>query len=92
LELLLSVLQALECSPAVQICGALLIAAHPAAFFLVAGYSESLFLMALLGFIYWSTAEGRSAEILGSGARYRDVGNANCWTCMHRFSGGALGI
>src|SRR6266487_4469647 len=46
-----------------QICGALLIAAHPAAFFLVAGYSESLFLMALLGFIYWSTAEGRSAKI-----------------------------
>ena len=49
-------------SPAVQISGALLIAAHPAAFFLVAGYSESLFLMALLGFIYWSTAEGRSAK------------------------------
>jgi hypothetical protein len=48
--------------PAVQICGALLIAAHPAAFFLIAGYSESLFLMALLGFIYWSTAEGRSAK------------------------------
>jgi hypothetical protein len=48
--------------PAVQICGALLIAAHPAAFFLVAGYSESLFLMALLGFIYWSTTAGRSAK------------------------------
>ena len=48
--------------PAVQICGALLIAAHPAAFFLVAGYSESLFLMALFGFIYWSTAAGRSAK------------------------------
>ncbi|HWH90584.1 MAG TPA: hypothetical protein VNV64_02185 [Candidatus Binatia bacterium] len=49
-------------SPALQICGALLIAAHPAAFFLIAGYSESLFLMALLGFIYWSVAEGRSAK------------------------------
>lgn len=49
-------------SPAVQISGALLIAAHPAAFFLVAGYSESPFLMALLGFIYWSTAKGRSAK------------------------------
>src|SRR5213595_261984 len=49
-------------SPALQICGALLIAAHPAAFFLIAGYSESLFLMALLGFIYWSTAEGRYAK------------------------------
>jgi len=48
---------------ALQVCGALVILAHPAAFFLVAGYSESLFLMALLGFIYWSTAEGRSAKI-----------------------------
>ncbi len=50
-------------SPALQICAALLILAHPAAFFLVAGYSESLFLMALLGFIYWSTAEGRAAKV-----------------------------
>src|SRR5215510_7905737 len=50
-------------SPVLQICGALLIATHPAAFFLIAGYSESLFLMALLGFIYWSTAEGRSAKV-----------------------------
>jgi hypothetical protein len=50
-------------SPALQICGALLIAAHPAAFFLIAGYSESLFLMALLGFIYWTTAKGRSAKV-----------------------------
>ena len=48
--------------PSLQICGALLIVAHPAAFFLVAGYSESLFLMALLGFIYWSGAGGRSAK------------------------------
>jgi hypothetical protein len=51
-------------SPALQISGALLIAAHPAAFFLIAGYSESLFLMALFGFIYWSIAEGRSAKVL----------------------------
>jgi hypothetical protein len=50
-------------SPGLQICAAFLIFAHPAAFFLVAGYSESLFLMALLGFVYWSTAEGRSAKI-----------------------------
>jgi len=50
-------------SPALQFCGALLILAHPAAFFLVAGYSESLFLMALLGFIYWSTAQGRHVKI-----------------------------
>src|SRR5881409_911 len=49
-------------SPALQICAALLILAHPAAFFLVVGYSESLFLMALLGFIYWSTTEGGAAK------------------------------
>src|SRR5437762_1219135 len=49
-------------SPVLQICGALLIVAHPAAFFLIAGYSESLFLMTLLGFIYWSTAPGRAAK------------------------------
>src|SRR5262249_5653428 len=49
-----------------QICGTLLILAHPAAFFLVAAYSESLFLMALLGFIYWSTAEGRAARVLAT--------------------------
>jgi len=53
-------------SPAVQICAALLILAHPAAFFLVVGYSESLFLMALLGFIYWSTAAGQSAKLLAA--------------------------
>src|SRR5437899_1975494 len=49
-------------SPALQVFGALSILAHPAAFFLIAGYSESLFLMALLGFIYWSGAEGRAAK------------------------------
>jgi len=46
--------------------GALVIAAHPAAFFLIAGYSESLFLMALLGFMYWSSGEGRAAKILAA--------------------------
>ena len=50
-------------SPALQVCGALLIVVHPAAFFLIAGYSESLFLMTLLGFIYWSSAEGRAAKV-----------------------------
>ena len=49
-------------SRGLQVCGALLIVAHPAAFFLIAGYSESLFLMALLGFIYWSSAQGRVAK------------------------------
>jgi hypothetical protein len=47
-----------------QTFGALAIVAHPAAFYLVAGYSESLFLAALAGFIYWSTREGRTARVL----------------------------
>src|SRR6266581_5529894 len=51
-------------SPTLQFFGALSILAHPAAFFLIAGYSESLFLMALLGFIYWSSADGRAAKVL----------------------------
>jgi hypothetical protein len=40
--------------------------AHPTAFYLVTGYSESLFLMALLGFIYWSGAEGRKAKLIAA--------------------------
>src|SRR5213595_328671 len=53
-------------SSTLRFFGALTIAAHPAAFFLIAGYSESLFLMALVGFIYWSSAEGRAAKILAA--------------------------
>jgi hypothetical protein len=53
-------------APSLQICGTLLVLSNPAAFFLVAAYSESLFLMALLGFIYWSTAEGRTARALAT--------------------------
>jgi hypothetical protein len=53
-------------APSLQICGTLLILANPAAFFLVAAYSESLFLMALLGFMYWSSAEGRSSRVLAA--------------------------
>jgi hypothetical protein len=50
-------------SPPLRFFGALTIAAHPAAFFLVTAYSESIFLMALLGFIYWSSKPGRGAKI-----------------------------
>lgn len=46
--------------------GVAAIAAHPSAFFLVAAYSESLFMMTLLGFMYWSTAEGRAAKVLAA--------------------------
>ena len=51
-------------SPRLQFFGALSILAHPTAFFLVAGYSESLFMMGLFGFMFWSTAEGRAAKAL----------------------------
>lgn len=50
--------------PVLQVGGTLLILTHPASFFLIAAYSESLFLAALLGFIYWSTAKGRTARVL----------------------------
>jgi hypothetical protein len=50
-------------SPTLRFFGALAVVAHPAAFFLVAGYSESLFLMALFGFIYWSSAEGGRSKL-----------------------------
>src|SRR5205085_9681747 len=53
-------------SPTLRFFGALSILAHPAAFFLIAGYSESLFLMALLGFIYCNGAENFSAKIWSS--------------------------
>ena len=53
-------------SVTLQSLGALSIVAHPAAFFLIAAYSESLFLMMLLGFIYWTTVEGRRAKILAA--------------------------
>jgi len=51
-------------SPLLQFFGALSILAHPTAFFLVAGYSESLFMMGLFGFMFWSTAEGKGAKAL----------------------------
>ncbi|MGI8821680.1 MAG: hypothetical protein ACR2ID_12545 [Chthoniobacterales bacterium] len=55
-----------QVSPTLQFFGAAAIVAHPTAFFLVAAYSESLFLMALFGFMYWSTEEGRTAKILAA--------------------------
>jgi hypothetical protein len=44
--------------------GCAVIAAHPAAFFLVVGYSESLFLMMVLGFLYWMSARSPAAPWL----------------------------
>lgn len=51
-------------SPVLQFFGVTAIVAHPTAFFLVAGYSESLFLMGLFGFMYWSSSQGRLAKVL----------------------------
>jgi len=53
-------------SPTLRFFGAIAIVAHPAAFYLIAGYSESLFLMMLVGFIYWSSAEGWLAKVLAA--------------------------
>ncbi len=49
------------------LAGVLLLLAHPTAFFLVAGYSESLFLLTLLGVIFWShSCRGlRSTVLIG---------------------------
>ncbi|HEY0369938.1 MAG TPA: hypothetical protein VGC85_10095 [Chthoniobacterales bacterium] len=53
-------------SATMQFFGAAAILAHPTAFFLIAGYSESLFLFGLLGFLYWTGAEGRTAKVLAA--------------------------
>jgi hypothetical protein len=53
-------------SPKLQFFGAAAVLAHPTAFYLIAAYSESLFLMGLLGFMYWSAAEGRAAKPLAA--------------------------
>ncbi len=46
--------------------GFLLLVSRPSAFFLVAAYSEPLFLMSLLGFVYWSVREIRAAPVLAA--------------------------
>ncbi len=43
-----------------------LVASFPTAFYLVAAYSESLFLASALGFFYWTQKEGRSAFVLAA--------------------------
>ena len=46
--------------------GALLVASHPDAFYLAVGYSESLFLFSLLGFIYWSDEGSKGGLVLAA--------------------------
>lgn len=55
-----------EIAAAPRYLGALLIVAHPAGFFLIAAYSESLFLMGVLGFLYWMNAGTRGGKILAA--------------------------
>lgn len=43
-----------------------LVLAHPAAFFLIAAYSESLFLMMLTGYMLWSTSGSRWSFVLSA--------------------------
>ena len=50
-------------SPGLQTLGALSVLAHPASFFLIAGYSESMFLMGLLGFMFWSNSSRTGGRI-----------------------------
>jgi len=42
------------------------IGTHPAAFYLVAAYSEALFLAALVGFLFWSSRAGAGSAILAA--------------------------
>lgn len=51
--------------PWVTAFAAFAILAHPASLFLVAGYSESLFLMALVGFVYWSERARHNESAFG---------------------------
>jgi hypothetical protein len=44
-----------------------LVAAHSCAFYLVVGYSESLFLLALLGYLYWSARRSAGTWWLAAG-------------------------
>lgn len=47
--------------PRLRALGVVLVASHPGAFFLIASYSESLFLAGVLGFLYWSGSPRRGA-------------------------------
>jgi hypothetical protein len=53
-------------APGLTALGVLAVLLYPSAFFLVAGYSESLFLAALLGMIYWSRQRGPAAWALAA--------------------------
>src|SRR5262249_32319183 len=47
----------------------LAVVAHPCAFFLVARYSEALFLLGLLGFLYWAGSDRPAGRVLAAAPR-----------------------
>lgn len=56
----------LRFSRAQTIAATALVAAHPAAFYLIAGYSESLFLLFVLGYLFWSARSGAGAAFVAA--------------------------
>jgi hypothetical protein len=52
--------------PGLAALGCVLMTTRPGSFFLAAGYSEPLFLMSLLGFIYWSEQECAAGRVLAA--------------------------
>lgn len=63
---LLLILERWKVHPYVRAIAVLSVFVHPAAFFLVMGYSESLFLASLLFFIYWADDENPRRQWLAT--------------------------
>jgi hypothetical protein len=51
----------------IQVLGVLAMLTHPAAFYLVSSYSEPLFLLATVGFLYWADRGDRTSAFLVAG-------------------------
>ncbi len=51
-------------SKELSVLAVVILAAHPAAFFLVVAYSESLFMFAMLGWLYWSYTTKKYSTVL----------------------------
>ncbi|HLW68119.1 MAG TPA: hypothetical protein VKS79_22570, partial [Gemmataceae bacterium] len=62
----LLLLRSWNVSPGNILVAVVLVAVHPASFFMVASYSEPLFLMTMLGYVYWSQRSGPLAKCLAA--------------------------
>ena len=85
---LLVLLARWQVSAPVACGGVIALAVHPAAFFLVAGYSESLFLTAMIGFVFYRAGGMSRRELrlaLGRSARVRHDGNPIVGVCVAFF-------